>query len=220
MNKKESLGKGLNEIKHQSGELKARLAKSKHSIQQRCDEVTAQVDSVVQLRIQKLNNIRAKTGVDVGKHIAEVNSKRAEFAAKIKIYQDECIENMAFAQEQRFSKVIEKADDFVAKWLPLAECSSGKLKKVNQAEIDEHLDKLSQFHSELNAVQFSGRLLTFAETKDPKSIGTLGFDELQLPKNLTLKKPNFSLPIGKCSSYFIGSFLRVMVLSFLDPFVN
>jgi hypothetical protein len=173
-----SFNETINRIDQEIAELRLRLSSSRLKIVQLCDEVTAQIDLAVELRIQELQKLRD------------------EHLRKIKIYKEECMANMAQAEE-KFTATVAMADEFVKKWLQQPADSSCNDIKDQKIDLDatQHLNKLVKLQEELKAFQFSGHVLKFKDTERPDSLGRLELDLLELPRDFTLKKP-ISLPIS------------------------
>jgi seryl-tRNA synthetase len=145
---------------------------------------------------------------------------RKKKIAKIKTYERECLANWALV-EDTFRATVK--DDFVSKWLP-DDDSPVDNAPDNNLEIEEkacqQLAQLSELCRDLEAVQFSGRRLTFEENKLAKLehsfIGSLVIENLKLPENFQsiLRDRNMSLSISMC--LLIEEFLLFIIVYFIQ----
>jgi hypothetical protein len=177
-------------IQQQSSDLQLAIDMSRVKIVNLCGEVVNEIDIVTETRI------------------LELNSLRAEKIAKVRTYEQECLANWALV-EDTLRATVKEAKDFVIKWLPDNDSSmnnaTGNLVEIEE-KASQQLVQLSELSQELEAIQFSGRRLTFEENKlakvsDHSLIGSLVIENLNLAESFQANlrdRNNTSLSISKC----------------------
>lgn len=177
----------LNKIDKQANELKSNIDRSQSAIFDYCKAISNQIDIAVETAIEELNSLKKS------------------YLREIKVYEQECIENMQLI-EKRLVSDLNLANDFASKWL-----NESSIEFETQKTADEHLNRLTKLKDELKGIQLSGRSLKFKkkETKVEQSIGFLELENLKIPMDiaeiLKNKKSSLSLSMYKSIQKFLYS---------------